>query len=125
MKFLQRIDKTFIGEFVSRKQQIIASTDPNRIFVENIRSFFGISTRLATILCELAVRDGILTKKIGVECPNSDCGRLILSVDDLKQIPETIVCQTCELRENHDYEFHVKSVRTTTFYQLRKKNGTR
>ncbi|HRD40962.1 MAG TPA: hypothetical protein PLC65_20200, partial [Bacteroidia bacterium] len=58
IKLYQIIDRSFIGKFVERKLSIIENTDPERIYVENIRSFYNMPSFAAKTLCELAVREG-------------------------------------------------------------------
>lgn len=115
-KFFQIIDKTPIGKFVDKKIELIESTDPDRIYVENIRSFFNLSTPIAKLLCEMAVKDKLFKKKVGVECPN--CGRLIHSYNSNKEIPTRIKCDTCELLEKENYVFSEEKIRKVTFYKL-------
>ena len=115
-KFFQIIDRTPIGRYVDKKLELIESTDPERIYVENIRSFFNLTTPIARILCEMAVKDKLFRKKIAVECPN--CGRLINSYETEADIPQNIPCETCELLEKEEYYFKKESIQTITFYQL-------
>ena len=115
-KFFQIIDKTPIGRFVDKKVELIESTDPDRIYVENIRSFFNLTTPIAKVLCEMAVRDKLFKKKVGFECPN--CGRIINSYNSNSEIPKKIKCDTCELLEKEDYLFNEINVNKITFYQL-------
>ncbi|TKC65173.1 hypothetical protein FBD94_01035 [Pedobacter hiemivivus] len=123
MRLLQIIDKSFLGKFIAKKQELIAATDPNRIYVENIRSFFNIPNRLAKLFCNLAVREGVFREKIGIICYNKDCERIILSVDNLDQMPSVITCQSCQLREESEYDFNTASLSTIIFYQIVRKNG--
>ncbi|MDC8104711.1 hypothetical protein MTQ00_09180 [Chryseobacterium sp. B21-037] len=115
-KFFQIIDKTPIGKFVDKKIELIESTDPDRIYVENIRSFFNLTTPIAKILCEMAVKDKLFKKKVGIECPS--CGRIINTYNSTSEIPQKIKCDTCELLEKEDYLFPEVSVNKITFYQL-------
>lgn len=115
-KFFQIIDKTPIGRFVDKKVELIESTDPDRIYVENIRSFFNLTTPIARVLCEMAVRDKLFNKKVGIECPC--CGRLIETYNSESEVPEKIKCDTCELLEAQTYIFSQKKVNKVTFYQL-------
>lgn len=115
-KFFQIIDKTPIGRYVDKKVELIESTDPDRIYVENIRSFFNLTTPIARVLCEMAVKDKLFNKKIGVECPT--CGRLIKTYNSDNDVPEKIKCDTCELLEEQNYTFSQKRVNKVIFYQL-------
>lgn len=116
MKFLQIIDNSFIGSFIGKRMRVLEVTDPQRIYVENVRSFYNIPFRLAKLLCEMAVRDRLFVKKIGIYCP--DCERLILTVDNYSQIPPNIKCSTCELLEKDTFEYEESEYKIIEFYQL-------
>lgn len=80
-RFFDAIDRTPIGAFVARKREIVENTDPNRISVENVRSFFSIPRWLAAFLCEMAVREGAFAKHKAVHCPT--CGRIqLLTIEE-------------------------------------------
>lgn len=118
MRLLEIIDSTFIGAIISKKQAALEKLDPDRLYVENIRSLLGVPTALAKVICELAVRQGIFTRRVGVVCPNDDCGRIMLTVSDLEELPKEIVCEICQLRGSEPYEFSKEEVRTETYYKL-------
>ena len=63
--FLRLIDSPLIRRFVSRKRAAIEAIDPQRIYVENIRAFFGFPHVLTRVLLEAAVREGALERRIG------------------------------------------------------------
>jgi len=58
----ERIDRSFIGRFVSRQQAIIEQSDPNKVTVENVAAFFCFPKPVAKFFCELAVRSGEFKK---------------------------------------------------------------
>jgi len=118
IKFFQAIDKTFLGKVVDRKLALIEKTDPDRIYVENIRSFYNMPYGVAKFFCERAVGDNLFKKKFGVECPNNDDGRLIATYDNRNQIPHEIKCDICEIREKDIFVFTVKPNMIKEFYQL-------
>ncbi|RDI13201.1 hypothetical protein [Flavobacterium sp. AG291] len=105
------------NRFLKRKAAIVENTDPDRIFVENVRSFFNIPTRWARFLCDMAVRQGILRKKYSIECGNEECGRIIKSYDRKSDIPEKIVCRTCELEGYPKFEFETDKLNIVEYYQ--------
>ena len=67
-RFLRRISSRLL--LSPARLEAIEALDPSHIYVENVRSLFGISTSLAKRLCELAVRQGFLEKRIQVLCPD-------------------------------------------------------
>lgn len=103
--------------FFDKKAAIIEQTDPDRIYVENVRSFFNISTRLAKLLCQLAVRQGIFKKKFGVECKNKSCLRIINIYKSKEEIPKHIECLTCQLEGDLDFKFETTDLEIIEYYQ--------
>jgi hypothetical protein len=104
---------------IEHKLDIIRNTNPNRIYVENIRSFYNISTFEAKFFCDLAVREGLFIKKYGVTCPNKSCRRIIATFSDKKAIPKKISCSICESSGEDYFEFDVRPENIVTFYQLK------
>lgn len=120
LKFLQIIEGTRFSKFLDRRTAAWNAIDPNKFFPENISRALGISLRLAKIFCDLTVRQGMYVKKFGVHCPG--CERMVLSVDNKKDLPETIICEICELQEAETYTFPIAECRTIEFYQLKKRD---
>ena len=118
-KFWSLIDRSKIGEIVESRRLLLSRTDPDRIYVENIRSFFSIPKSWASFFCELAVREGVFGKKVGVLCGNDDCRRIILTVDDSADAPATLVCEVCEaLDVPAEGTFETKNLDQISFYHL-------
>lgn len=119
MKLLEIIDKTSIGKWVEKKQSTIENTDPKKIYVENIRSFFGMSTKVARFFCDLAVREKKLTKHIGYICPNSNCKKILFSEkygNTTKHLE--VKCQNCEIRGEENFQFDKANLDSIIFYKL-------
>ena len=104
-------------KFFKRKVDILKETDPDRIYVENIRKMLNTSTSEAIKICDIAVEEGILRKKYALECKNNDCGRIIKVYDRKEDIPSSIICRTCELDGHINFEFETKDLTITEFYQ--------
>ncbi len=117
-KFFQIIDNSFVGRYIDKRIKIVDSTDPDRIYVENIRSFYNLTTPLAKIICNMAVKENLFKKRIGIECPT--CGRLITHFQNVNEIPDSINCETCELLEHEKHNFQKSELKETVFYQLNK-----
>ena len=115
-RFLKLIDRTPIGGIIDKKLDIIEKTDPDRIYVKNIRAFYNLPYMAARTLCELAVKEHIFKKKIGVLCPNDK--QIIKSYDFEEQQDETVTCLQCQLREDERFSFDTKDLDKVTFYQL-------
>lgn len=48
--------------WLERKTQEVSSINPDKVDVENISAFFGISNKFAKYLCEMAVNEGYFDK---------------------------------------------------------------
>lgn len=112
-----------LSTYLDKKHEQITNMNPKKIYVENIRSIFGLPRPVAKFLCEAAVKEGSFVKKYAVTCPNDDCEKLIKSYDSKKEIPESIVCDNCEDFERHPYEYEKKDLSIIEYYQLKSKNG--
>jgi len=118
-KFLNIIDKTAIGRFVDYREELLKKTDPDRIYVENIRSFFKLPYKLAKFLCEQAVREGAFSKWRAFLCRNEDCQRVLLSTEYDKDEPTHVVfCSTCQTLEKERWEFQLDELEQMIFYKL-------
>lgn len=117
-KFFQIIDNSFIGRFIDKRLDVISATNPDRIYVENIRSFYNLNTPTAKTLCEMAVKENLFKRRIGVECPH--CAKLITHYNSENDIPEKIVCDNCLMLENEKHEFKKSEISKIEFYQLNK-----
>jgi hypothetical protein len=95
----------------------ISKLEPERIYVENVRSITKLPTFLAKGLCEMAVSDGYFTKHIGVICPNENCKRIVKVIDFDEEVPSKLCCEVCEA-EGLDYEFNSSQCETVLFYRL-------
>lgn len=117
-KLFQIIDKSFVGKFIDKRLDLVKATNPKRIYVENIRSFYNLTTPIAKIFCEMAVKENLFKKRIGIECPK--CDKLIAHYTTNDEIPDKITCDNCQLLEEERYEFSKADMNELIFYQLNK-----
>lgn len=111
--------------FLNKKASIIEETDPDNIYVENVRSFFNIPTKWARYICKVAVRQGILRRRFGVRCKNQSCERIITVFDNEDSIPEHIECLHCQIDGDVDYSFETKDLEIVELYQFIENNDTK
>jgi hypothetical protein len=117
-KFSDIIEQSPIGISVAKRRKLIEETDPHRIYVENIRSFFNIPKSAAVYLCNVAVRQGVFEKHIGYLCPNDDCHSMLADVPARSNPPDELQCFNCEALEREPYVFNSKDCRIIEFYSL-------
>ena len=115
-RFLNLVDETPVGRLVAKKEELIDQLDPDRIYVENVRSFFGLPYSVARMLCEMAVRERLFLRRYGVMCPQ--CDRIILSVKSESEIPAVLTCDVCKQNERDRYEFKREECKTILYYKL-------
>jgi hypothetical protein len=116
MRFFEITDNSIVGRIVNGRASVLKDIDPDRIYVEKIRAFFGLSFPVAKFFCEMAVKQGFFTKHIGVECPNE--GRLIKTFASGAELPEVIECLNCEVAGNERYVFETQDCAKVEFYKL-------
>ena len=116
-KFLNLIDKTWMGRAIDRKRELISKTDPDRIYVENIRQFFRMPYRVAKGLCEMAVKERVFNKKEALICPS--CGRVIKSCEVNEELKGKIICTVCQANEEDSFCFNVNDLGRRIYYQLK------
>lgn len=109
-----------LKKLLKNKAKVIEETNPDKIYVENVRSFFNIPTKWAKYLCELAVRQNVFRKRYGVMCKNSDCHRIIEVFNSQNDIPDELECYVCQ-SEGKDHVFKKEELDVIEFYQLNDK----
>ena len=119
-RFFEIIDSSGIGNMVRYRADLIAKTDPERIYVENIRSFFHLPHATARFLCDLAAKEGVFIKKIGFLCPNHQ--NIMRSFQAGSALPDTVGCQVCEA-EGLETEYKTKELEKIVFYSVRNREG--
>jgi hypothetical protein len=92
-----------------------AKLDPNKIYVENVRSLFRISERSAERYCETAVRQGVFSKFVELRCAD---GAIVATSKFDQELPKSVRCWT-----EHDGGYPERWIPTgdllmTVFYRL-------
>ncbi len=118
-RFFQLIDRSWIGAAVAKRRALLQYTgQPPKIYVENVRAFFGIPFSVATWLCDMAVREGYFERCTALLCPNDE--RVLSEVCDGDSFsPSQVSCTVCEALELTSV-FEARECRKIPFYRLRK-----
>jgi hypothetical protein len=98
---------------------VLSQIDPERIYVENIRSFYNLPVRVARFLCEMAVKQHFFEKRYGVMCPT--CKRIVSTYETESEIPVKVLCNQCEMLERESSLFEPSKNDIIAFYKLIKK----
>ena len=64
----------------------LARLDPRKIYLENVRSILGISSKKAQSICEAAVRQGIFEKWVEIRCPDGSVPASAKKESDLPSV---------------------------------------
>ena len=67
----------------------LSGLDPHKIYLENVRSILGISSKKAQSVCEAAVRQGIFEKWVEIRCPD---GSVPASAKNESDLPSSVHC---------------------------------
>ena len=114
MRFLRKTTKDLL--LTPARIEAIEKIDPEHIYVENIRAVFGFTTPVARALCDLAVQQGILQRRVEVRCPDETAAAYAPSVEDL---PRMVSCW-CEVNGNYEERsFETQSLKHYYFYVYR------
>jgi hypothetical protein len=116
IKYLATINYPILGRMDDSKANAIMDINPQRIYLENVRSLFNVPMGIAKLICRMAVKDGKFVKKIGVQCPV--CNRIIKSYSSEGEMENIIVCENCELKGDEKYQFRKEELKIIEFYQL-------
>jgi hypothetical protein len=101
--------------FTDNTRQYLASLDPERIYVENVRHLLGVNEEKARLLCDEAEDDGVFEKWIGYEHPT--LGRFLVEAPADTQ-PEDRVYH-CDVSEGHEEkcDFRLGELKKRVFYR--------
>lgn len=115
-KFFQIISRVVSAPELSEKEaQLLARLNPEKFYVENVRSILGVSHASAVRICETAVRQGVFERRVEVMCPD---GAVAASADSEANLPNTVRCWHQEEGHLEAEELPTKDLEKTTFYRL-------
>lgn len=114
-KFFDIISRLFPKDFMVGDIAALSTLDPSRIYVENVRSIFGVSDRFAVELLETAVRQGVLQRLVEVACPD---GAVAASAETEGQLPESVNCWMDRDGFMEPVEYATKDLQKTVFYRM-------
>ena len=115
-KFLEIINLFLPRDPFVGKEEALAQLDPDKIYVENVRSLLNVSSKTAKEICDMAARKGLFKKQVEVMCPDGSVAAIADAADGL---PDTVRCQI----EQEDGALEERALPTNTlrksvFYKL-------
>lgn len=115
MKSFEKISLSILRTVFAGREEALARLDPEKIYVENVRQALGVTTRIATVLCETAVRQGVFVRAVEVRCPDGSVPAIAATEADL---PPVVRCHV----EDEGFADEVEVLTTTlpkvVFYRL-------
>jgi hypothetical protein len=93
----------------------LSALDPEKIYVENVRSVLGVSHQAAVRICETAVRQGLFQKRVEVMCAD---GTVVASAGTDEELPSMVHCWREEDGNIEEVEVPTSSLDKTRFYRL-------
>jgi hypothetical protein len=94
----------------------LSRLNPQRIYIENVRSILGVNATEAIKLCENAYHQGLFGKGIEVRCPD---GAVAIAADAENAIPQTVHCWVEEDGHLEEKEVLTRDLERVSFYVLR------
>ena len=93
----------------------LARLNPNKIYIENVRSLLGVSHREAVRICESAVRQGAFAKGVEVLCPDDV---VAASAPSEVELPPVVRCWVDRDGDLEEEDVNTATLRKLVFYRL-------
>jgi hypothetical protein len=117
-KFLDTISRVFPSDVLAGREMALSKLNPDKIYVETVRSVLGVSHDFAVRICETAVRQGFFRRGIEVLCPN---GSAVAAVEKETDIPAIVHCLG---EHGEDDEVSTDSLKKITFYSINEQSSS-
>ena len=120
-RFLEIISKIFPTNPLVGHEEALSKLNPDKIYVENVRSALDVSYQSAVRLCETAVRQGLFERGVEVHCPDGVVGATAV---DEAHLPPIVHCWQQDGEEFEEVDLPTDTLRKTTFYRLNDKTAS-
>jgi hypothetical protein len=114
-KFFDSISKIVPGSPLSGREEALARLNPDKIYLENVRSVLGVSSGSAQQIIDTAVRQGIFERYVEVVCPD---GAVAASAKTESELPEIVHCWKEEEGHLEEREIPTSTLPKVTFYRM-------
>jgi hypothetical protein len=98
-----------------KEAELLSRLNPDKFYVENVRSILDVSYTNAVRICETAVRQGLFERRVEVKCPD---GAVAASADIEANLPETVRCWIQEGGHLEPTELPTRDLEKAIFYRL-------
>lgn len=121
-RLFQIISKITPTPRLSEKEaEMLAKLNPDKFYVENVRSILGVSNAVAVQICETAVRQGVFERRVEVICPD---GSVAASAETESALPETVRCWHEEDGLVESERLPTKQLEKAAFYRLHEESDS-
>jgi hypothetical protein len=112
-RFLNTIARRLPGKKMSK--DALAQLNPDRIYVENVRSLLDVSNSNAVAILEEGLKQGWLLSGVEVTCPDGSVAAIAETED---MLPETVFCTQEEGGHPEEVELSTHLLKKRKFYRL-------
>jgi hypothetical protein len=77
------------GALSEKESKLLLALNPQKFYVENVRSLLGVSYKSALQICETAVRQGVFERAVEVRCPD---GSVAATAEMEAELPKEVRC---------------------------------
>ena len=98
-----------------KEAKLLSTLNPEKFYIENVRSIMDISYASALRICEAAVRQGLFIRGVEVKCPD---GAVAAAADKETELPEIVRCWHLEDGHYEPEELATRDLEKSTFYRL-------
>ena len=97
------------------RESELTHLNPDKFYVENVRSLLGVSNLAAVRICETAVRQGTFLRGVEILAPDDV---LVASAATDDELPPVIRCWEQHDGELEETEYATSALKKITFYRL-------
>lgn len=115
-KFLNIIADTLPPNSAPNILENLGKLNPNKFYVENVRSILNVNHKRAVEVCHLGVQQGIFQECVEVLCPDGDVAKIAVNEAEL---PEMVLCIEEIEGDYIEKEYVTKELKKTIFYRFR------
>jgi hypothetical protein len=107
--------------FSEKQVQMLTDLNPDKFYIENVRSILGVSHASAVRICETAVRQGLFERRVEVKCPD---GAVAASADTEEHLPPSVRCWHRDEGFLGQDEIPTTTLEKAVFYRLNEQSDT-
>jgi hypothetical protein len=120
-RLFQIISEVLPPGLSEKEAQQLSRLNPEKFYVENVRSLLNVSYSSAARICETAVRQGLFERRVEVKCPD---GAVSASAENEAALPPTVRCWTLEEGQYTPVELPTRDLEKVTFYRINEKTDS-